>query len=203
MTFGGRRPVYRWIRRFGVALMVSFATSLGVASLLRAAALDVPPALQASLLLKVITFDRLFAARAEVEVTVGIAYQSGNRASTVAKEDIAAALRNARVASPDRLVRVVPIDLDKESVATALGRENLYVLYVAPLRAVDIGDLAAATRKARVTTFTGTGDYVSQGLAVGVRLEGDRPRLLINVQQAKLEGADFSAELLKLAKVVK
>jgi hypothetical protein len=68
---------------------------------------------------------------------------------------------------------------------------------------VDIGELAAATRKSKVTTFTGTGEYVSLGIAVGVRLEGDRPRLLINVQQAKLEGADFSAELLKLAKVVR
>jgi hypothetical protein len=195
--------VFRWVCRLGMALMMSFATSVSVVSLVRAEVLDVPPALQASLMLKVITFDRLLAARAENEVAVGIAYQSGNRASLLVKDQVAAALKNARVAAPDRPVRVVLIDLDKESIATALGREDLYLLYVAPLRAVDIGELAAATRKAQVTTFTGNGEYVSQGLAVGVRLEGDRPRLLVNVQQAKLEGADFSAELLKLAKVVK
>jgi hypothetical protein len=40
------------------------------------------------------------------------------------------------------------------------------------------------------------------GLAVGVRLQRDRPKIMINLQCARTQGADFTAELLKLAEVM-
>jgi hypothetical protein len=44
--------------------------------------------------------------------------------------------------------------------------------------------------------------YVPLGVAVGARLQAERPRLLLNLQAARRAGADFSAELLKLAEVI-
>jgi hypothetical protein len=67
---------------------------------------------------------------------------------------------------------------------------------------MDIAIVADAARAARVTTFTGTPRYLSEGLAVSVRYQGERPKLLINVDAARLEGAEFSAELLQLAQVM-
>ena len=63
------------------------------------------------------------------------------------------------------------------------------------------GDLAITARNANVTTLTGVPQYVALGLAVSVRLQGERPNFVINAEAAKAEGADFSAELLKLAQI--
>ena len=93
------------------------------------------------------------------------------------------------------------IDLDRETLIAGLARHKPSVLYVAPLRAVEIGDVAVSARNANITTVTGVPHYISLGLAVSVRLQGERPKLVINAEAAKAEGADFSAELLKLAQI--
>ena len=65
-------------------------------------------------------------------------------------------------------VRVVPIDLDDESLADRLKADDVSLLYIAPIRAVDIGALTATAVAAGVTTVTGVPDYVALGVAVGV-----------------------------------
>lgn len=163
--------------------------------------MDVPVAVQIPLFLKVLTFDRQLRARAGTEVVVAVAFQSRNRASVAAKDDALRALASVRDSVDGLPVRAVAIDLDAENIASALTKHHLTVLYVAPLRAIDIGAIAAAARTAHVTTMTGVPEYVARGLAVGVRLQRDRPKLLVNLTASKLEGADLSAELLKLAVV--
>ena len=163
---------------------------------------DVPINLQIRLFLKVVSFDRQLASRMDAVLVVGVAYQSGNRESVRAKEDALRALRDAQGAAGVPRLRVVPIDLDKETLAGQLSGHGITVLYVAPLRAMDITVVADAARAAHVTTFTGTPRYLSDGLAVSVRYQGERPKLLINVDASRREGADFSAELLNLAQVM-
>lgn len=160
--------------------------------------MDVPVPMQVALFLKVITFDRNLAIAPETEIVVAVAYQGGYRASVTAKENAMSALQ---LYGNRQKVRAVAIDLDREPLAVALTRHRPSVLYVAPLRGVEIGDLAGTARSAGVTTVTGVPEYISLGLAVSVRLQGERPKLVINAEAAKLEGADFSAELLKLAQI--
>lgn len=157
--------------------------------------MEIPVALQASLFLKVISFDRKADTTAMV---IGIAYQGGLRSSSEARAEAVTAFR-ANTAGSN--ARIVSMDLDVEDLHAALHREKITVLYVAPLRAVDIRDISKATRDHGVTSVTGVVRYVSQGIAVGVRREGDKSRLMINLPQSKGEGADFSSELLKLAEV--
>jgi hypothetical protein len=45
-------------------------------------------------------------------------------------------------------------------------------------------------------------DYVGAGCAVGIGTEGEKPLIIINLPAAKAEGADFSSQLLQLAKVI-
>ena len=159
---------------------------------------EVPVDVQVPLFHKVMTFDRRH--DAGKPLVFAIVFQSGNRASASAKERVLRALEAlAPAAQP---IRAVAVDLDREPLADALARHRPAVLYVTPLRAFAIEDVATASRAARVTSFTGVPRFVLLGLAVGVRLQGDRPRLMINLQAARAEGADFSAELLKLAHVI-
>ncbi len=182
-----------------------FVLATGAFSARRAGAqeMDVPVAIQMSVLLKVISFDRQLPLRAPKEVVLGIAFQSGNRASVIARDEVRQAIAAACDGVNGVPIRVEAIDLDGEPVAAALKRRALTHLYVTPLRAADIRALAAATRAARVTTLTGVPSYVARGLAIGVVLRGERPHILVNLDASRLEGADLAAELLKLATIVK
>lgn len=189
-----RRSLVRSARGACVAVMILATRSLS------AQEMEIPVASQIRLFLKVTTFDRKHSNGGQ-PVIFGVAFQSGNRASVIAKNEALRAL-NAAADQDAQSVRAIPIDLDQEPLPEALAREHLTVLYVTPLRAIAISDIAAATRAARVTTFTGVPRFVALGLSVGVRLQGDRAKLLVNLQAARAEGADFSAELLKLARLV-
>ena len=186
----------------GCLLAVAFvATAAGAPSRIAAQEMDVPVAIQIPLFLKVMTFDRQLTTRAEGELVVAIAYQSGHRASRSTKDEVARALAVVDQNSSGVRIRAVVIDLDNEVLGDALKRERVLVLYVAPLRGSDIALIAGAARSAGVTTVTGVSAYVALGLAVSVRLQADKPKLLINLTQAKKEGAEFSSELLKLVQV--
>lgn len=165
--------------------------------------MDVPVGTQVSVLVKVIGFDRQLAVRAPTEIVIGIAFQGGSRASRVAKEEALRGFASARAGINGVPIRVETIDLDGERLETALRRLTPTFLYVTPLRAEDIDAMVVATRAARVTTMTGVARYVSRGLAIGVSLHDGRPRILVNLESARLEGADLASELLKLATIIK
>lgn len=185
------------VRRCTVAVAIAgfYAFKPGAAA---AQDMDVPVQTQVALFLKVITFDRNLVIPPATEIVVGVVFQSGYRTSVNAKNIAMTALQ---LSGGQRKIRAIAIDLDREPLAAALTRHMPSVVYVAPLRAVEISDLATTTRNAGVTTVTGVPQYISLGLAVSVRLQGERPKLVINAEAAKLEGADFRAELLKLAQI--
>ena len=54
----------------------------------------------------------------------------------------------------------------------------------------------------RFRTITGVPEYVDQGLAVGIGIRRDRPLIIVNLEQARAEGAAFSSQLLALARIV-
>jgi hypothetical protein len=51
-------------------------------------------------------------------------------------------------------------------------------------------------------TLTGVAEYVRAGIAVGIGVRDDRPEILVNLAAARAAGADFSAQLLLLARVI-
>src|SRR5687767_1261167 len=187
----------------GRARRCAITAAIGVAyvctpALAEAQDMDVPVQIQVALFLKVLTFDRNLVVSPSSEIVVGVVFQSKYRSSVAAKNIAMTALLETR---NKRKIRAIAIDLDRETLITALPRHRPSVLYVAPLRAIEIGDLATVARNANVTTLTGVTEYVALGLAISVRLQGERPKLVINAEAAKAEGADFSAELLKLAQI--
>lgn len=165
----------------------------------------VPVEIQYPLFLKILLFDRNLEARAGEEITLGIAYQSHYRPSLKAKE----ALVKAIEASLPHTLKQLPlhyllIDLKKEvGLDTLIDRRRIDLLYLAPLRAFDLKPLLRLTRQQQITTLTGVPEYCQAGVAVGLDIQGDRPQILINLPAARAEGADFSARLLYLAKIIR
>lgn len=160
--------------------------------------MELPVSIQVPLFLKVIAFDRQRNPQGDAILVVGIAYQSGFRVSVTTRDEVELLLRN----SNERKIRIVIIDLDKDNLSDVLAQQHVSLLYVSPLRAYSISDIAFAASAVKATTVTGVPSYVERGLSVGARLQSERPKLLVNLPAARRGGADFTAELLKMVEVI-
>jgi len=165
---------------------------------------DLAMSVQYPLLLKILQFDRNLSSRAGQEIVIGVVYQGRFRASARACEEIH---RAAQAAGAERLaekrISVVELNLERVNLKQALDSLNVDVAYVTPLRATDIKTITDVTRDLHITTITGVEEYVHAGLAVGLGIWQEKPRVLVNLEASRAEGADFSSQLLSLAQVVK
>jgi hypothetical protein len=163
----------------------------------RAQEVSVPVRVQVPLLLRIMTFDRNLPARSSGDLRIAVLYQSRNRTSQVIADEVARAIGSTPGAE------AVGIDLDNiADLRTVLVQSRARVLYVSPLRGIDIGSIVRVSRETGVTTITGVPRYVDEGIAIGLDLKADRPEIIVNLEGARAEGADFTAQLLKLARVV-
>lgn len=172
---------------------------------LRAAAqeMPVPVETQAPIFLKVVTFEKRIADAKGQDFVLGVAFQSGYRLSVAVKEKfVEVAGREASSGPAGRPLKIVLFDLDgKENLDTFIRKAGVTALYVAPLRAFDVAEIAAVTRRNGVLTLTGVPSYVEAGLSITLALTQDRPRIVVNLEAARAEGAQLAASLLNLATV--
>jgi hypothetical protein len=165
---------------------------------------DLAMAVQYPLLLKILQFDKNLPTRAGQQIVIGVVYQGRFRASARACEEMrkaAHAADNERVG--ERSIKIVEVDLERVNLREALDSLNVSVVYVTPLRATHITTITNVTRELNITTVTGIEEYVHQGLAIGLGVWQEKPRVLVNLEASRAEGADFSSRLLSLAQVVK
>jgi hypothetical protein len=164
--------------------------------------MDVPLDLQAKLLPKILRYNHSLKAARSGEFLIGIAHQASYRTSLEVKND----LMNRHM---DEIVDGLPIrfvSLPVESEATleaALADTPLDAIYIAPLRAVDIGAVARICRGRRLISFSGIAAYTRLGLCVGFGMRGGKPQMHINLPAARAVGAEFSSRLLEICKVIK
>lgn len=165
--------------------------------------MPVPSEEQLKILLNTLTFDRNLKERQGERLTIGIVYQGSYRNSLQAKDDLIEALKSVPIREIfSHSLHIVLIDLYLIGLKEAVTSQDVDVLYVAPLKAYDIRKISQLSRQERVITFSGVPEYSKQGIAVTVGKKGDKAQIIINLSAAKAEGADFSSQLLKLAKIV-
>ena len=187
-----------------ISFLFSMDMSLWIA-MSQAQKIEVPVKLQIPLFLKILTFDRNLKARVGDEIVIGIVYQKKFRTSLNVKDEFANTMEELAVKSlKDIPIRSVSIDIDDQpDLARAISRDPIDILYITPLRAMEIRTIAAISRAKQVITLTGVPDYVESGIAVGLGIKDNKPQIIINLQAAKAEGADFNSQLLSLSKVIK
>jgi hypothetical protein len=185
------------------SLLLGGVTAL-VPRVLAAQEVAVPVAIQVPILVKILNFDRNLAGRAGARLVVGVLFQNRYRTSANVADEVCRALQVLPAGALGAMeLSCVAIDLDATSALdSALKQNRIQVLYVSPLRAVPLGDVTAVSRAAGITTLTGVPRYVETGLAIGLDMKGERPEILINLAASRAEGADLTAHLLKLARLV-
>jgi hypothetical protein len=180
----------RWVRWAALLILLLASSS---ASALEPA---VPPDVQAAIIAKLWQLDRNFPRH--VPMTLGVLYQAKYRASFVAAHDLCDAFARAKLP-----VQCILIDISVgPALADQLSQRSVNAIYIAPLRAIDVGMLVLISRAKRIRTVTSVDEYVISGVAVGLALSGDHVQIVINLPAARSEGAGFSSQLLKMARVI-
>jgi hypothetical protein len=131
-------------------------------------------------------------------IVLGIIYQEELPESVAVKNEMTESVRRHNLP-----ITCLPL----EAKSAQLLRKRLLeteanVVYVAPLRAIDIAEVASLTRMRGIRSVTGIPEYVDAGIAIGIGLRNKRPLIIINLEAARAEGAAFSSQLLSLARIV-
>jgi len=188
-----------------VRLAIGVLTLLLAGGSAQAQKMAAPAEIQVPLLFKILTFDRRLATRPPGDVMViAVVFQTGYRASLVARNQIVDALKAMEDSTiSGHPVRWVAVEwIDEEQVRLALIRERTDVVYVTPLRGVELHPLIRTARAAGMTTFTGVPLYVEQGVALSIGIVRERPQIIVNLAATRAEGSDFTSQLLRVCKVV-
>jgi hypothetical protein len=166
--------------------------------------MEIPVETQVPLFLKILTFDRNLKKRVGDEIVLGIVYQEKFRTSLNVKNEVEQYLKGSIETRIDDIpFRWVCIPLSSvRDLKTTLGKTRVDIVYISPLRAVDVESLAAITRSLGIASMTGVPEYCRLGIAISIGSKGGSPVININLSAAQAEGIDFSSRLLKLAKVI-
>jgi len=189
-----------WLRRGLLAkalILVCFGVGEGQSVAL------VPADLQAVLFSKILSFDRNLSSQAGVRLEVLVLYQPDFPESLRMAEDFSAGFHGAGIADiAGRPLSITMVPFTKlDDLQTALTGCNADVVYIAPLRAVNVRRLTEAMG-VRSRTISPMRSYVEDGAAIGVELRAGKPHIVVNLKAARAHGMDLSAQLLKLAEVI-
>jgi len=185
-----------------IIIITIFFTSLLITQI-QAQEIAVPIEVQYPLFLKILTFDRNFKNRVGDEIKLGIVFQSKFRGSNSIKDRFVQVMNEYLIKSVEGIqINQILIDINKVNLEGFIARNEVDILYITPVRAFGINQITRVSRKENVLTITGIPDYVESGIAVGIGMKGNKPRIIINLPASKNEGCDFSSQLLKLAKVI-
>jgi len=204
-------PLRDPLRRLPIWFQLALTLPLLIAALgplappVQAQEMDAPVAIQMPLLYKILSFDRKLGLREPgTDIVIAVVFQAYYRPSVVAREEVVYALQQLKDSTIfGHPVHWVALELNTaESLKLALLHNRVDVIYVTPLRGVDLEPIKVAARAAGITTFTGVAQYVERGLALGVGVTRERLQIIVNLTAARAEGSDFGSQLLRVSKVV-
>lgn len=182
------------------------AISLGVAALCAARSglaqvSTVPAEIQAELLAKLEGYDRGFAARAGDAARIFLVVKPGSTKSQISAEEMRAALaRIDRVGGLPHQETIVPYP-GAQALAQRCRDEKIAVVYFTPGFDDEVDALRVALAEDNVLSLGAVSDYVPKGIVLGFELESGKPKILINLEQARRQGVNFSSDVLRLMTV--
>jgi hypothetical protein len=168
---------------------------------IRAEAPNVPIRLQADLLAKVASYDRNFEARsgqlARVLIVAAARDSDAKHTATDMKNALGSLPTVGGLAHEEEILTYV----DAPSLAEACRARRAAIVYLTPGFSGQIAAIRDAVGALKLLTVGSLADYVPAGIVLGFDLVSGRPKLVVNLSQARRQHVDFRAEVLKLMKV--
>ena len=189
-------------RRFlRVGLGAAGVLTLGVRS--ACAEADVVPfSVQAELLAKVAGYERNFASRAGDRAIVLLPSKASDPSTVRAAHQFASALGGVARIGPVAHEEVEFEYASAASLADLCRARRAAIVYFGPGFGANIPAIAAALTGVSVLSVTATAEDVPSGVVLGFGLEGGKPKLLLNLAQARRQDVAFRPDLVRLSTVV-
>lgn len=187
-----RRRGFRASGRRLAVLTVALATLLAGVATAPSRAADIPAGLMVKIVMAAIAYDHSIDTRFGDTVKVGIVGASGR----------ATEIKSVLEGYADKKLKGKPLELitlDRDD----LENQDLDLVFFSEALGGDARRLADACQRQNATCVSADEAGVAAGVPLGVELTPDgKPKLLINLEAAKASGANFSAQVLKLARLV-
>jgi hypothetical protein len=192
--------------RFG-ALAILFAWAIAVSPpLVRAESTGMDPLLEATLQLKVQSYDRKVGQRLQRKrFVVAILYKPGVRASETAATEMRDAF--TRVVESYRIRGVKPaivmVGFDKAKLAETLAANEASMIYITRGLDESLPAIFEVASKLKIPTTTGAREHVTSGCTIGIVVDRRKPKIMVNLKSMTAAGMELDAEMLELAEVVR
>lgn len=86
--------------------------------------------------------------------------------------------------------------------AEEVRRRQLFAVYLTPGMRGEMGPVARALEGAPIISVAAVDSYVASGAILGFELVSGRPRMVLNLGQARKQGVAFRAQVMKLMRIV-
>jgi hypothetical protein len=162
-----------------------------------------PMDVQMKIIPKVLSLDKNFASRVKGDFKIGVIYSSQQRTSVQIKNDFEDVAIKTNMLVKKSKVNAFFIDVSKiTNIKKFLVDNKIDVIYVTPLRGVDISSIAKICKQEKILTVTGVLDYMQNDISVSFDIKDKKLQIVINNNAAKREGTNFSSRLLRIAKII-
>jgi hypothetical protein len=194
-------------RRAALAISIAWAIASSP-PLVSAETAAMDPLLQATLQLKVQSYDRKIAQRLQRKrFVVGIMYRPGVRASEAAANEMRDAF--TRVVETYRIKGIKPTiitiafdDKDKK-LSETLTTNEVSMMYITRGLEESLPALLEAAARLKIPTTSGSRDHITSGCTIGIVVDRRKPRIVVNLKSMGATGMELDSEMLELAEVVR
>jgi len=188
-----------------VAVAVAMSAILGLPGNQRALAEEVPASRQVLIVMRALAYDGNLKARSGETINIAVIHKKGSSASEQAANAITRAfgpLQSTLVAGLPLVVTHIAYG-GPDGLKKAIAGAGIDLLYVCEGLDGDINTIKEITRDSRVLSVGTRQEYVEKGLAFGVFEIDGKSTILLNLPASRNEGAAFTSDFLRLAKVIR
>jgi hypothetical protein len=187
------------MKKVVLAVLVAFSATP------TAAQPSIPAELQASILTRMLAYDRTLKSRAGTSVGIGIVFKANDKESAQSQQEMVAAFKAVEpqtIAGLPMTVSAQPYK-DAEDLAAWIGKEGLDVLYVAPGLGSGVEAIRNICQQKKIVSMSPVRAFVEQGLAIGLVLKGESPRIVVNRAVAEASGMELDSKLLYISDLIR
>ena len=162
-----------------------------------------PIDLQLRIIPKILSLEKNLAQSKEKFFNISILFSKEQRNSAQVFESFTKSVNELGIAIKDKEATVLPFDISgKGNIRSFLKNNKIKLLYITPIRGIDISEITKICKEEGVLTITGVEEYSINQVSVVLSLEDNKLQIMINQKSSKQEGADFSSRLLRIAKLI-
>jgi hypothetical protein len=165
--------------------------------------ITVPAKIQASIIAKVLGYDRNLAKRSGEAVVIGVVTDARSADKRGELWDAFSQLSKSQIGKLP--VSVISIHaIQAERVAPESEAAGVNAIYESQRAGEEtIKAVLAWAQKKKAPAFCDSERLVERGFVFGIGVENEKPRMIINFAQAKIQGLDLPSTVLQLSKIIR